>query len=190
MKRVAFLLVYLLSTLLCEAQQTSNEPKINGPRLDGASPTKEFIYTIPASGARPMTFMGKKLPKGVKLDKNTGIITGSVANAGDYVIELTAENKFGKATKSFTLAIGSKLALTPPMGWSSWYSFGRNVTLDKVIRSAEIMKEKGLQNYGWSVIEIDDPWTNQPTSNDPVWKNIKNRATGVYGYYEGPNNLP
>lgn len=190
MKRIAFLLVFLLSTLTSEAQQTSNEPKINGPRLYGASPAKEFIYTVPASGARPMTFTAKKLPKGVKMDKNTGIITGSVTNAGDYVIELTAKNKFGKASKSFTLVIGNKLALTPPMGWSSWYSFGRNVTLDKVVRSAEIMKEKGLQNYGWSVIEIDDPWTNQPTETDPVWKNIKTRAEGVYGYYEGPNNLP
>ena len=152
MKRIAFLLVFLLSTLTSEAQHTSNEPKINGPRLYGASPAKEFIYTVPASGARPMTFTAKKLPKGVKMDKNTGIITGSVANAGDYVIELTAKNKFGKASKSFTLVIGNKLALTPPMGWSSWYSFGRNVTLDKVVRSAEIMKEKGLQNYGWSVI--------------------------------------
>ena len=59
------------------------------------------------------------------------------------------------------------------MGWSSWYSFGRNVTLDKVIRSAEIIKEKGLQNYGWSVIEIDDPWTNQPEKDDLIWKQLK-----------------
>ena len=155
MKWIFFFITVFTFGFNCQAQELKTAPKINGPRLYGASPAKEFIYTIPASGNRPMTFAVKNLPKGVEMDKATGIITGSVAKAGDYVIELTAKNKFGKASKIFTLVIGGKLALTPPMGWSSWYSFGRNVTLDKVVRSAEIMKEKGLQNYGWSVIEID-----------------------------------
>ncbi|WP_414000322.1 putative Ig domain-containing protein [Flavobacterium sp. W1B] len=190
MKWILCFFTLLSFGLNSQAQEILSKPKINGPRLYGARPGKEFIYTIPATGARPMSFAVKKLPKGVKIEKSTGIITGSVEKAGEYVIELVAKNKFGKSSKAFTLVIGDKLALTPPMGWSSWYSFGRNVTLDKVIRSAEIMKEKGLQNYGWSVIEIDDPWTNQPAQNDPVWAKLKTRAEGVYGYYEGPNNLP
>ena len=188
--RFIFLLFFLIFGWASQAQQISTQPKINGPRLYGASPGKEFIYTIPASGARPMQFEVKNLPKGVKINKANGVISGVIKKAGEYTIELLAQNKFGKARKSFTLVIGDKLALTPPMGWSSWYSFGRNVTLDKVIRSAEIIKEKGLQNYGWSVIEIDDPWTNQPDKNDSVWNQLQSGEKAVYGYYEGPDNLP
>ncbi len=188
--RFAFLMFLMFFGWASQAQQILTEPKINGPRLYGASPGKEFMYTIPASGARPMHFEVKNLPKGVKIDKTNGIITGVIKKAGEYTIELLAQNNFGKASKSFTLVIGDKLALTPPMGWSSWYSFGRNVTLDKVIRSAEIIKEKGLQNYGWSIIEIDDPWTNQPDKNDPVWNTLQSGEKAIYGYYEGPDNLP
>lgn len=187
--RLAFLFIFLIFRPALQAQQISTQPKINGPRLYGASPGKEFMYTIAASGARPMRFEVKNLPKGVKINKRNGVVSGVIKKAGEYTVELVAKNKFGKARKSFTLVIGDKLALTPPMGWSSWYSFGRNVTLDKVIRSAEIMKEKGLQNYGWSVIEIDDPWTNQPNKNDSVWQQLKSGKKAVYGYYEGPDNL-
>lgn len=187
--KIAFLLFSLIFGWTGQSQENSAQPKINGPRLYGARPGKEFLYTIPASGARPMTFEVKNLPKGVKINKLNGVISGVIKKAGEYAIELVALNEFGKVSKSFTLVIGDKLALTPPMGWSSWYSFGRNVTLDKVIRSAEIIKEKGLQNYGWSVIEIDDPWTNQPDKNDAVWQQLHSGEKAIYGYYEGPDNL-
>lgn len=172
-----------------QLQSSASIPNINGPRLYGARPGKEFIYTIPASGERPMEFQVRRLPNGVKLDKTTGVISGVIKKVGEYKIELIAKNKYGRKSKSFSLVIGNQLALTPPMGWSSWYSFGLNVTLDKVIRSAEIMKQKGLQNYGWSVIEIDDPWTNQPIKEDSVWTRLKRKAGKVYDYYEGPGNL-
>lgn len=187
--RIAFLLFFLFFGWTGQSQENSAQPKINGPRLYGARPGKEFLYTIPASGARPMTFEVMNLPKGVKFNKRNGVISGVIKKTGEYAIELVALNEFGKVSKSFTLVIGDKLALTPPMGWSSWYSFGRNVTLDKVIRSAEIIKEKGLQNYGWSVIEIDDPWTNQPDKNDSVWYQLQSGEKAIYGYYEGPDNL-
>lgn len=164
-------------------------PKINGPRLYGARPGKEFIYTIPASGERPMKFSAKHLPKNVRLNKTTGVISGVIKKAGEYKIELIAKNKYGKATKLFSLVIGDKLALAPPMGWSSWYCYARNVTLDKVIHSAEIIKQKGLQNYGWSVIQIDDPWSSQPAKEDSVWTRLKQKAADVYDYYEEPGRL-
>jgi alpha-galactosidase len=188
--RYSFLLFFLIFGWASPAQQISTQPKINGPRLYGASPGKEFMYTIAAIGSRPMQFEVKNLPKGVKINKTSGVISGTIKKAGEYTLELVAQNEFGKASKSFTLVIGDRLALTPPMGWSSWYSFGRNVTLDKVVRSAEIIKEKGLQQYGWSIIEIDDPWTNQPDPQDAVWEQLKSGEKKVYDYYEGPDNLP
>lgn len=190
MKWIICLFTFLSFGLNSQSQETALLPKINGPRLYGARPGKIFTYTIPATGAEPLKYEVLNLPKGVKINKKNGVVSGVIKAPGEYVINLVAQNQFGKTSKSFTLVIGDKLALTPPMGWSSWYSFGRNVTLDKVIRSAQIMKEKGLQKYGWSVIEIDDPWTNQPAKNDPIWEKLKLKADGVYGYYEGPDNLP
>ncbi|HVI44397.1 MAG TPA: putative Ig domain-containing protein [Chitinophaga sp.] len=186
MKKRAFLIISLFSSVVTYAQV----PSINGPRLYGARPGKEFFYMIPVSGERPVTYQAAGLPAGVTLNKVTGVISGTVAKAGTYKLVLSASNKKGRTKKEFSLVVGDKLALTPPMGWSSWYSFGRNVSLDKVIKSAEIIKEKGLQQYGWSVIEIDDPWTNQPAKSDTVWARLKRKAGDVYDYYEGPGNLP
>ena len=51
------------------------EPRINGPKVYGARPGADFLFRIPASGERPMTFEAKGLPRGLKLDPATGIIT-------------------------------------------------------------------------------------------------------------------
>ena len=43
-------------------------PRINGPDVFGVRPGSPFLYTIPATGDRPMTFSAKNLPRGLKLD--------------------------------------------------------------------------------------------------------------------------
>lgn len=48
------------------------EPKINGAKIFGVRPNHPILYTIPASGKRPMTFSAKNLPKGVTVDQKTG----------------------------------------------------------------------------------------------------------------------
>ena len=52
------------------------KPKINGAKVYGARPGHPFLFRIPATGARPMAFSAKRLPKGLKLDARSGIITG------------------------------------------------------------------------------------------------------------------
>src|SRR5436309_2905110 len=51
-------------------------PRINGPRVYGERAGKPFLYTIPATGDRPMTFAAEGLPTGLTLDEKTGFITG------------------------------------------------------------------------------------------------------------------
>jgi alpha-galactosidase len=92
-------------------------PRINGPSIYGERPGNPFLYSIPATGDRPMTFAADGLPAGLKLDPNTGQITGAVATAGTYPVALTAENALGKAMRNFKIVIGDLIALTPPMGW-------------------------------------------------------------------------
>jgi alpha-galactosidase len=95
-------------------------PRINGPNVFGVRPNSPFLYTIPATGDRPMNFSVKKLPRGLSVDAVTGRITGSLARPGEYKVILRAENAKGTNEKNFRIVAGKKIVLTPPMGWNSW----------------------------------------------------------------------
>ena len=133
-------------------------PRINGPKVTGARPGSDFLYRIPATGVRPMTFAAEGLPKGLKLDEATGIITGKVRKAGTYNVTLKAENSLGSSEKEFRIIIGDRAALTPPLGWNSWNCWGNSVSQELMESSAKAMVESGLADYGWSYINIDDGW--------------------------------
>lgn len=133
-------------------------PRINGPKIYGQRPGRPFLYTIPATGDRPMTFAADGLPEGLKLDEKTGRITGSVKDAGEHKVTLKAKNDKGEATKSFTIVIGGAIGLTPPLGWNSWNSWAEDVDQEKVFASAKAMVDKGLINHGWTYVNIDDAW--------------------------------
>ena len=92
-------------------------PASTGRRSSGPCPGSEFLFAIPASGDRPMTFAAEGLPKGLSLDPSTGFITGRVKKPGTYLVKLTARNALGEATRELRIVIGERIALTPPMGW-------------------------------------------------------------------------
>ena len=135
-----------------------DEPRINGAKVFGARPGNSFLFTIAASGQRPMQFSAENLPDGLDLDKQKGIITGKVMQEGTYIVNVTAENKQGKATEELRFEIGDKIALTPPMGWNSWNCWGLSVSDKKVRDAADQMVSTGLVNHGWTYINIDDGW--------------------------------
>lgn len=141
-------------------------PKINGPRIYGVRPGSPFQYMIPATGDRPMTFTVTNLPKGLKLDSKTGVITGVLNQKGSYVVTFKAKNAKGTAEKKFTIECGDRIALTPTMGWNSWNCFAGEVSADKVKRAANAMINSGLQQHGWSYINIDDFWQNHRDHKD------------------------
>ncbi len=133
-------------------------PRINSPKVFGATPGNPFLYTIAATGVRPMKFAAADLPKGLSLDAATGIITGRVAERGTYRAKLSATNEAGTATQTLTIRIGDTIALTPPMGWNGWNSWEQLIDREKVIASAEAMVATGLINHGWTYVNIDDAW--------------------------------
>lgn len=143
-------------------------PRISGPKVYGARPGHDFIFRIPATGERPMKFSVKGLPKGLTLDKTTGIITGRIEVAGHYETTITAKNNLGENSRKFTIIAGDQIALTPPLGWNSWNCFACDVDQDKVKAAADAMVNSGLADYGWSYINIDDCWMIQSDSDDPV----------------------
>lgn len=134
------------------------KPRINGAKVIGTRPGHPFLFTIPATGVRPMTFDARNLPQGLHVDKNTGIITGRVNEPGEYTVTLIAKNKKGEAGADLKIIIGNQVALTPPMGWNSWNCWGLIVDENKILASARVFKEKGLLDHGWTYINIDDGW--------------------------------
>ena len=136
----------------------ADTPRINGARVFGVRPGSEFLYTIAATGVRPMTFSAEGLPQGLKLDPETGRITGRVTAPGEYTVHLKAANAPGSCERNLKIVVGDEIALTPPMGWNSWNCWARDVTQEQVLSSARAMVESGLADHGWSYINIDDGW--------------------------------
>ncbi len=143
-------------------------PRINGPRVYGCRPGHPFLFTIPATGDRPMTFEAIGLPVGLQLDPQTGILTGAVANRGESVVRLRARNALGAAERELRIICGDRIALTPPMGWNSWNCFASAVTADRVTSAADAMVRSGLIQHGWTYINIDDYWTKHKNNPDPT----------------------
>lgn len=134
------------------------EPRITGPKIFGVRPRHPVIFTVTASGTRPITFSAANLPSGVKLDAKTGRLSGSVAKPGTYIINFQAKNSIGTDSRQFRLVIGEEIALTPPMGWNSWNIYGNQISQGAVLANAKAMVSSGLVNHGWSYINIDDAW--------------------------------
>jgi alpha-galactosidase len=147
----------------------SPKPRINGAKVFGVRPGNPFLYTIAATGDRPITFSVEGLPAGLKLDSATGIITGSLKDKGEYVVTLQARNALGTAERKLKIVCGPLIGLTPALGWNSWNCFAGAVTAEKVKAAADAMVSSGLIHHGWTYINIDDFWEVNPrATNDPT----------------------
>ena len=133
-------------------------PRINGPLVYGVHPGSPFLYRIPCTGERPMQFSAENLPDGLTLDAQSGIITGKISTAGTNSVTLIARNSHGKVKREFRIIAGQQLALTPPMGWNSWYIHYNRVTDAMMRQSADQMIDTGMADYGYQYVNIDDCW--------------------------------
>jgi alpha-galactosidase len=152
--------------------------QIHGAKVYGVRPGHPFLYRIPATGTRPMTFSAKGLPAGLTLDTATGIITGSVKDHGEYSVLFRAKNSIGAAERPFKIVVGDQLALTPPMGWSTWYLAELGISDQLVRAQADALVSSGLVNHGYSYVNIDDGWNIKPNSADPALGGPARNADG------------
>ncbi|MCC6234229.1 MAG: putative Ig domain-containing protein [Verrucomicrobiales bacterium] len=142
-------------------------PRLQGPRVTGVRKGSPFLHRVPATGERPMTFSAVGLPAGLGLDPKTGIITGRVDQEGTSVVTLTAVNAQGRDSRTLRIVVGTTLALTPPMGWNSWYIHYDRVS-DRIMReAADQMVATGMADYGYEYVNIDDCWMVKVDSKDP-----------------------
>ncbi len=193
-KEEVFYIPYILTP------KPSPKPQINTPTEHGVGINKPLLYKIPATGQAPLTYVVKKLPIGLQVNAN-GIITGAITKEGIYNTTITVKNKLGTATKSFVIKCGKGIALTPPMGWNSWNCWGTSVSDAKVRASAQAMIDKGLINYGWNYINIDDGWEAKQRANNgdiqtnEKFPNMKNLGDYLhnnglkFGIYSSPGPL-
>jgi alpha-galactosidase len=143
------------------------QPRINGPSVFGVRPGTQLLYTIPATGDRPMKFAAEGLPSGVTLDPDTGRMTGVIKESGEHKVVLLASNARGTARKPLRIIAGDRICLTPPMGWNSWNCWAAAVDQEKILRSAKAMAAAGLVQHGWTYVNIDDSWQGLRAGSHP-----------------------
>ncbi len=141
-------------------------PRINGPTVYGCRPGRPFLYRVPVQGNRPMKFSAHGLPKTLRLDPATGIISGAAPAVGLYRVELRAKNAAGKSAREFRILSGDTLALTPSMGWNHWYAHYDRITDAMIREAADILLSSGMADVGYEYVNIDDCWMNAVTNKD------------------------
>ena len=144
------------------------KPRINGAKIFGVRPWSPFLFTIPATGERPLKYEATGMPDGLALDSKAGQITGAIPTRGEYGMTFRVSNKRGRATRAFKIVCGDILALTPHMGWNSWYVWETHVS-EKIMReAADAMVKTGMMDHGYMYINIDDCWAVIPGSKDSI----------------------
>jgi alpha-galactosidase len=135
------------------------EPKIHGPRVIGGTVGRDFLFRIPATGERPLKFEAVGIEGDLRLDPDTGIISGKTPPEGSVAMKIVVTNAHGKDERGFRIVSGQHLlALTPPMGWNSWNVWGTSVDAEKVRAAARAFVDTGLADYGYAYVNIDDGW--------------------------------
>ncbi|MBQ7526833.1 MAG: putative Ig domain-containing protein [Bacteroidaceae bacterium] len=177
------------------------EPRFNTTPLYGVRPGSPIHFRFGVSGDRPMKITSDDLPAGLAINSDNGALSGSLEKPGSYTFTVKAKNAKGEQEQKFTIRCGSKIGLTPPMGWNSWNCWGLSVTQDKVISSAKALIEKGLADYGYCYMNIDDGWEAPKRNADgtiavnekfPSMKDLGDwlHSEGLkFGIYSSPGDL-
>ncbi|HNX13613.1 MAG TPA: hypothetical protein PK854_03830 [Oscillospiraceae bacterium] len=175
-------------------------PRLNMPGVYGASPGKPVLFKIPAVGKTPLRFScTPKLPDGLTLDTDIGILSGIVEIAGEYPIKIIVENALGRTEKPLLLRICKDgVCRTPLLGWTSWNAFRNRITQNDIAQTAKLLDETGLSAYGYQYVNIDSGWQGeyggkhnaiQPNAKFPGMKALADEvhASGLkLGIYSTP----
>ena len=63
-----------------------------------------------------------------------------------------------KLTYPVTENYNNGVALTPPMGWSSWNLFRNKINENLIYETAKAIKDSGLADCGYQYVNLDDCW--------------------------------
>ncbi len=148
------------------------KPEINGPRLVGVSPGKPFLFLVPATGKAPLQFEASGLPPGLKLDAQSGIISGRVEKSGTFKTTIRVKNGAGTDSKPLAIEVGKgKMMLTPLLGWNASTVFGELVTAKLVAEQVDYLFSSGLAARGWNTVIVDDTWQSRRDADGTIGSN-------------------
>lgn len=84
----------------------------------------------------------------------------------------------------------NSVALTPPMGWSSWNLFRNKINEDLIYETAVAIKESGLAECGYKYINIDDCWQSSMRDKDgKLQGDLSSFPNGIKNLVEKVNAL-
>jgi alpha-galactosidase len=89
---------------------------------------------------------------------------------------------------SLGTAVSNGLALTPPMGWSSWNHFEDQIDASTVRETADALVSSGLAAAGYVQVNIDDGWQGGRDADGNLISNAKfpdMKALGDYLHERG-----
>ena len=94
------------SPIIENPEPTGEAPEITTQNLPSGELKNDYLATIEADGANPITFSltAGNLPTGLTLNSD-GIITGTPTEKGIFDFTVTAENEYGKTSKEFSIEI-------------------------------------------------------------------------------------
>ncbi len=159
--RIPFFIIlftYHISFAQVKEMLYSGPPVFHGAQVVGNYPHTDFLFTVPATGERPLTFSADNLPSGLTIEPSTGIIRGRAGEKGTHIIKIHVSNAKGQATEDLRIEVGDMLCLTPPMGWNSWNVFTRDINEKMLMEMADAMVSTGMRDVGYQYINIDDFW--------------------------------
>lgn len=84
----------------------------------------------------------------------------------------------------------SGVALTPPMGWSSWNTFRNHIDQDLIMETAQAMVDSGLAEAGYKYINLDDCWQSSLRDSDgKLQGDLKTFSRGIPALIKDINEL-
>ena len=82
------------------------------------------------------------------------------------------------------------VALTPPMGWSSWNLFRNKINEDLIYETAKALKDSGLSDCGYKYVNIDDCWhSSMRDENGRLQGDLVSFPRGIKNLVEKVNSL-
>lgn len=82
------------------------------------------------------------------------------------------------------------VALTPPMGWSSWNTFRNKINEEIMIETAQAMKNSGLLDLGYCYLNLDDCWQSSMRTNDGrLQGDLVNFPSGIESLVQKINDI-
>ncbi|MFI6015813.1 alginate lyase family protein [Streptomyces sp. NPDC051243] len=103
---------------------TPSVPQLASAASAFANKGVDFRHVLRGSH-EPVRFTADGLPEGLRLDRRTGLISGTPTETGEFTVTTTAGNAAGDGTGTLTLAVGTP----PPAPWT--YGDLGDVVLDE-----------------------------------------------------------